>query len=262
MPYMQKIPEADFTGQNYGFAQMPNTSACLAYHLFGGSQAASIANRVNSAAPLNVTGTPTYESNCAVLVAGGTSYFTTPFTGQNANRTCILIGTDEYTPISTPGTPTAAAQPGGVNFLQWNGGGQFLRWLGSIVNFRAGTGGDDVADSSPKTPAHYFFPDGTQRISKFRTLIVSGDATTATLITMNGTAFKTTTLTRTTSVPADAATIIGSLASTSANQFRVAAFAQFTTLTAAQALASAAFMAADVEARGIDFIAPHPNLPV
>lgn len=234
---------------------IPNVAQCQAYHLLGVDQASSVANIVNPAAPLNVNGTPSYESYCSLQSGNAGDGFATPFTGAAYNRCCIGFYTDDYQNIATPGVPTAAAFNGTVEPMSWNANAQFLRWIGSTFTWRQSSAIDLPGSTQNMAPAHWFFPDGNQRRSKFRGVITIEDLVNATLWWLNGTVWEKTSTPVGASPPAVAASVtrIG-FAGTNANtRWRTAAFAQFTALTDAQALASAAYIQNDLENRGIDF---------
>jgi hypothetical protein len=242
---------------------MPNLGSCLSYNLFGVDQASSIANIANAAAPLTVVGSPTYEAACVLL--DNTNGFSTPFSGVSLNRTCIVICTDDYTvPASLPvSVPTLCAFNGGFAYVSWNGGAQFLRQSGASLFFRSGENNAlDIIPSFGGGGGCYYFPDGTIKQSHFHALITTVNSSQGVLFLQNGTAMEKTSLAHSAGPPSIAAspTRIG-LVGASSSRCRFAAFAEFTALSDAQALASVAYMAAAVEARGIDFWAPYPGLP-
>jgi hypothetical protein len=240
MTISTKIAAGSFAN-NFGYADLPNKSACLGYYLFGVDQASSIANRVNPAAPLAVNGSPTYEPNCVRLDGNTGIGFSTPFNGAAYNRTCIVIVTDDYENVTGVGVPTKCFFDGGVAFLSWNSNAQFFRWGGSQILWRQGA--QDVLGPRAYTAgigAHWIFPSGKERRTAFKTMIATENATDLRA----------------------SVTRLG-LGGNSANtRYRMAAFAQFTALTDAQALASAAFMQADITARGIDNMSPLPTASV
>ncbi len=249
---------------NYGYVDMPNKPACAAYHLFGPDQASSVYNRVNPAAPLLVNGSPSYEANDFLCIGNTGIGFSTPFTTSAFNRVSITIATDDYESIATPSVPTQAAFDGGVEYMSWNSASQWARYVGSSMFWRQGAQ-DLTAASSNFAPAHWFFPDGTQRISKYRTLILMEDPVNLTMWFQNGTVVQETTIPVGGSPPTipDSPTRIGFGGNSANTRWRLAAFAQFnSSLTISQALASATYMQADVTARGIDFVTPVPMLPV
>jgi hypothetical protein len=113
--------------------------------------------------------------------------------------------------------------------------------------------------------AHWIFPSGKERRTAFKTMIATENATDLRAWLQNGTVMEPFPVVAVGGSPpsfAASVTRLG-LGGNSANtRYRMAAFAQFTALTDAQALASAAFMQADITARGIDNMSPLPTASV
>ena len=259
---------------NLGHSDMPAKGSFLAYHLFGGDEAASVRNRINEAQPLDVIGAPTYTDDSAVL--SGDDGFRTPFTTPALDRTTFLVFTDPHRDNSNnletnpPASPVMASL-GDRKILHWGSidefaGPQYVIFTGSVTNFRPTASSSDYAQSNianqPLDRAIYY-PDGTIQRGRFSLGAFTAKAGDLPMMLLqnDGVLEK--------SVPArvstdplagsltDAATSIGagypSVSIPETHRFEIAAFAVASALDEATARTCAQFIAADVEARGIRF---------
>ena len=260
----EKLPGA-VAADNLGYVDSPARAYCQAMHFFGGTQAASIANRVNPNAPLIVNRSPTYEAN-AVLMTGNTGpIFTTPFNGQAYNRTSILVFADDYESIATPSVPTLALGPSSTEYLSWNSIAQFARWIGADFDWRQSSARDVVG------PVHYtmalsqqvYFPDGTVRTSNFKALVLTEDSATLRGFLQNGTALELLTpspvaVGGSPPVVPDSPTLIGVGGNSAQTQWRAAFFAQYTALADSLMMKEWFWVMGQMANRGVNICAPDP----
>ncbi|PSJ42150.1 hypothetical protein C7I55_07910 [Sphingomonas deserti] len=125
----------------------------------GGTQGASIANRANPAAPLQVIGTPTYGPNYARLT--NTIGFQTPFNLTAYGHTAIIIATDPIRDL-----PDAFGRTMGPQTVFWLNRGADRRvywndsssdWAVSSSGTTAITGGPGVVRSANPSQDQYSY---------------------------------------------------------------------------------------------------------
>lgn len=256
MAIVIQLPDVASAG-DLGPIALPSLSKCRAYHLLGGSQADSVANRAVADQPLVVAGVPTYEPDCAVL--SSSAGFIRPVAGSQYDRTVVVVFADPYqVPAGVPAEPAEAALGDSFPVIWWSGQYHGLYLFASVWKLRprADSGVSDVNsgtyNGSADRPWHY--PDGTMRKGGYRMAVVRQRATDATLWVQNGAILQLIgTATRDDAGSAPIESKFGGIGGTAATVLRVAAIAEFTALTDAEVTAVADFIAADVEARGIDF---------
>ena len=107
MAIVIQLPDVASAG-DFGPIALPSLAKCRAYHLLGGSQADSVANRAVADQPLVVAGVPTYEPDCAVLSSA--AGFIRPVAGSQYDRTVVVVFADPYqAPAGAPAEPLTLA---------------------------------------------------------------------------------------------------------------------------------------------------------
>ncbi|WP_230770723.1 hypothetical protein [Sphingomonas sp. Leaf4] len=256
MAIVIQLPDVASAG-DFGLIALPSLSKCRAYHLLGGSQAESIANRVAADQPLTVAGLPIYEPDCAVL--SSTAGFVRPVAGSQYDRTVVIVFADPYqAPASAPAEPTEAAMADSLPVVWWGGQYNGLFLFANVWKLRpradGGTSDIDTSAYNGSADRPWFYPDGTMRKGGYRMAVIRQRAADATLWVQNGAILQLIgTVARNDVGGAPMASKFGGIGGTAASVLRVAAIAEFTALTDAEVAAVADFIAADVEARGIDF---------
>lgn len=240
---------------------LPSIAKCQHYHLFGGSEAASVANRVPGGPALNVIGTGNTYSPSYVSCTGN-SGFVTPGTSSLFNRAMILVHADSYFTRPTPTVPTASpASPTNTSYVAGaNGynGGIYPSGGGGMTARFGDSGAYDLILAFRGQDNTIFFPDGQIRIGQFSFLALNADDITGKLyVQADG---RVGTASRSIAghpVAADRATYIGNTASAGI-VMPFAAFACFTSAFSSdqEMYDNMSEMAKDIEAGGVINFSP------
>lgn len=139
---------------------IPFLSECAGFHLFGGSEAASVANIVNPAKPLIKVGTPTYPAaNYAQCdINSELQGFRTTDSFPNRNTTALAMMT---WPRNAADTGYAALR---IKSISMNGGAIYLLWFASTDHQFITGPGTGISDALANNRRPSFNQDNDQGV--------------------------------------------------------------------------------------------------
>lgn len=139
---------------------IPFLSDCAGYHLFGGSEAASIANIVNPAKPLIKVGTPTYPAANYARCDFNSELqgFRTTDSFSNRNTTALLMAT---WPRNAADTGYASLR---VKSISMNAGAIYLLWFSSTDHQFITGSGTGISDALANNRRPSFNQDNDQGV--------------------------------------------------------------------------------------------------